>query len=247
MAAGRCRSEARPARTHGPPATDRMEGAARTIPTFRGAAASHPVSFALALPSRRPSPIAPVSDPSASPGATIDLMVRAAQRGDATAFAALYDAHAPRVHALCLALAGDRVAAAELVQDVFVRAWERLGSYRGECAFATWLHRVAVNTVLAQARASRRRALRVAIAADLATGDDSPAPDAAALADDPLLRLDLEAALLRLPAGARTILVLHDIEGYRHAEIAAQLGIAEGTSKAQLFRARRLLRGWLAP
>ncbi len=174
----------------------------------------------------------------------IDPLVRAAQTGDAAAFAALYDAHAGRVYALCLRLSADPVMAGELVQDVFVRLWERLGSYRGESAFATWLHRVAVNTVLEQGRAGRRRRLRVAISADFA-GLAESRPDAPAREVDTGLRLDLEAAVQRLPPGARAVFVLHDAEGHSHGEIATMLGIAEGTSKAHLFRARRLLREML--
>ena len=181
--------------------------------------------------------------------ASIDPVVRAAQRGDEAAFATLYDTHAPRVHALCLGLAGDRTAAAELVQDVFVRVWENLGAYRGDSAFPTWLHRVAVNTVLESQRRVRRRSLRVTIAADLRLeGDDAGdgLPDPPAPVPDAGFAMDLEQAVLRLPAGARAVFVLHDIEGYQHAEIGERLSIAEGTSKAHLFRARRLLRGMLA-
>jgi RNA polymerase sigma-70 factor (ECF subfamily) len=171
-------------------------------------------------------------------------LVQAAQRGDDAAFAALYDAHAGRVYALCLRLSADPVVAGELVQDVFVRLWERLGSYRGESAFATWLHRVALNTVFEQGRAGRRRRLRVAISADFA-GMAEATFDAPARESDPGVRLDLEAAVGRLPAGARAVFVLHDVEGHSHGEIATMLGIAEGTSKAHLFRARRLLREML--
>ena len=178
------------------------------------------------------------------PESVIDPLVRAAQHGDDAAFAALYDAHAGRVFALCLRLSADSASAEELVQDVFVRLWERLGSFRGESAFTTWLHRLAVNTVLEQGRARHRRRLRVAIAADLA-GVDLHLTDAEAKAPDPALQLDLETAVARLPAGARAVLVLHDVEGYQHGEIGELLGIAEGTSKAHLFRARRLLRGML--
>jgi RNA polymerase sigma-70 factor (ECF subfamily) len=177
--------------------------------------------------------------------ASIDATVREAQRGDDAAFAALYDAHASRVYALCLRLSADRAMAEELVQDVFVRVWERLASYRGESAFATWLHRVAVNTALEQSRSGRRRRLRVRIAADFAnltTEFDAPAQVA-----EPGVAMDLEGAVASLPAGARAVFVLHDVEGYDHAEVGALLGIAEGTSKAHLFRARRLLRQRLAP
>lgn len=173
----------------------------------------------------------------------IDSTVQAAQRGDDAAFAELYDTHAPRVYGLCLRLAGDSAAASDLMQDVFVKLWEKIDSYRGESAFSTWLHRLAVNTVLDQGRRAKRRRVRVAIDADLrGMAVDAPAPDAAATTRDVGLTLDLEQAIAALPAGARAVFVLHDIEGFRHHEIAAQLDIAEGTSKAHLFRARRLLR-----
>ena len=180
----------------------------------------------------------------------IDSTVLAAQRGDDDAFAALYDAHATRVYALCLGLAGDSATAAELVQDVFVRVWEKLDSFRGECAFATWLHRVAVNVALESERKGRRRSLRVQIAADLRLvngATDKRTPDAAATMTDQGLVLDLERAIARLSPGARAVFVLHDVEGFQHAEIAERLGIAEGTSKAHLFRARRLMREMLEP
>lgn len=177
--------------------------------------------------------------------APIDQTVRAAQSGDDAAFAALYDAHAGRVHALCLRLSGDPVHAGELVQDVFIRCWERLASYRGESAFTTWLHRVTVNTVLEHERKGKRRRLRVAIQADFA-GITEPTLDGPARADDPGVTLDLERAIARLPAGARAVFTLHDVEGYAHAEVGTMLGIAEGTSKAHLFRARRLLREMLS-
>lgn len=175
----------------------------------------------------------------------IDPTVRAAQRGDDEAFATLYDAHAPRVYGLCLRLAGDTAAASDLVQDVFVRVWQRLGSYRGESAFTTWLHRVAVNTVLESHRSGKRRSLRVAIASDLqgiSAETDPRAIDVPARTHDAGLALDLERSIAALPPGARAVFVLHDVEGFAHAEIGDQLGIAEGTSRAHLFRARRLLR-----
>ena len=175
--------------------------------------------------------------------------MRAAQDGDAEAFAALYDAHVSRLFALAMGLTGDRRMAEELVQDTFVRTWERLTSFRGECAFSTWLHRVAVNVLLAGERSRKRRALRVAIVADLAGDGNGSGPtlESPTADRDPGLSMDLESAIARLPAGARAVFVMHDIGGYAHAEIATQLGIAEGTSKAHLFRARRLLRGMLDP
>ncbi len=175
--------------------------------------------------------------------ASIDPTVRAAQGGDDLAFAALYDTHAPRVYGLCLRLSGDPVTARELVQDVFVRVWERLASYRGDSAFGTWLHRVAVNTVLQAGRSGRRRSLRVAITADLqGISSERGDFDAPARTGDPGAAMDIEKCVAALPAGARAVFVLHDVEGFSHSEIGEQLGIAEGTSKAHLFRARRLLR-----
>src|SRR5215218_8503261 len=126
-------------------------------------------------------------------------LVAAAQRGEMDAFERLYRAHAGRVHAVCLRMCGDAGRARELTQDVFVRAWERLASFRGESAFGSWLHRLAVNVVLEALRAERRRRARVDVADDGAL-DDSPA---AAAADHPEERMDLERAIAALPPGAR--------------------------------------------
>ena len=164
-----------------------------------------------------------------------ELVVRRAQAGDQEAFGDLYRAHAGRVYALCLRLEADAARAEELTQDVFVRAWERLASYRGESAFGTWLYRLAVNVVLGDRRSAWRRTKRVMV-----TGD--PAAFEGATEAPQGRNLDLEQAIAALPPGARTVFVLHDVEGYTHDEIASLSGIAEGTSKAQLFRARRLLR-----
>ena len=171
-------------------------------------------------------------------GSEPDLVARA-RDGDEAAFAELYRAGVGRVYAVCLRMVADRAAAEALTQDVFVRAWRGLKGFRGDSAFSTWLHRLAVNTVLMERRAERRRHARVLAVEDLAEAD-APAREAPAG-----LRLDLEQAIARLPRGAREVLVLHDVEGYQHQEIGNMLGIAVGTSKAQLFRARRLMREWL--
>lgn len=164
-----------------------------------------------------------------------DLTVRRAQEGDASAFGDLYRTHAGRIHALCLRLEGDQARAEELTQDVFVRAWERLSTFRGESAFGTWLHRLAVNVVLADRRSLWRRGRRLLFTDDPAAFE-RPGEAVGTTSSD------LETAIARLPPGARKVFVLHDVEGYTHEEIARLSGIAEGTSKAQLFRARRLLR-----
>jgi RNA polymerase sigma-70 factor, ECF subfamily len=166
---------------------------------------------------------------------TDDLVARA-QTGDQTAFRDLYRQHAGRVYALCLRLTGDSSAAEERTQDVFVRLWDKLKSFRGESAFSSWLHRLAVNVVLNEQRTRGRREMRVMPSADpaaLERGKGEPTIG---------LSIDLERAIAELPNGAREVFVLFDIEGYGHAEIASLTGIAEGTSKAQLFRARKLLR-----
>ena len=167
-------------------------------------------------------------------GGVIDDIVRRAQRGDVAAFETLYHSHAPAIYALCRRMVGDDQDAKDLVQDIFVRAWERLTTFRGQSSLATWLHRLGTNVVLERMRSSKRDALR------LIDGDDA----AAALFErDPQLdaRIDLDAALVHLPGGARTVFVLHDVEGYSHDEIAQMTGIAPGTARAQLCRARRAL------
>ena len=159
-----------------------------------------------------------------------------AQSGDLDAFELIYNEHSGRVYALCLRLmAGEQTAAAELMQDVFIRAWKNLGKFRGESAFSSWLHRLAVNAMLENARGDKRRTARVL------PMEDTSQLGAFAATDSPELRIDLESAIARLPAGARTAFVLHDIEGYQHQEIAEQLGVAVGTVKAQLHRAHKLL------
>lgn len=166
-------------------------------------------------------------------------LVRRAQAGDRSAFQRLYEDHVGRVYALCLRLTGDPEEAMERTQDVFVRAWANLGSFRGEAAFPTWLHRLAVNVVLADRRSAGRRDRRTDAAAAERGPRVEPAPRAG-------LGVDLERAIARLPPGARAVFVLYDVEGYRHQEIAELTGIAPGTSKAQLHRARKLLREALA-
>jgi len=161
--------------------------------------------------------------------------IRAAQAGDANAFRAVYEAHVGRVRAVCLRLSGDSTRADELTQDVFVRVWERLGTFRGESAFSTWLHRLAVNEVLQTLRSAGRRERRVMTM--------SEPPDTAMHGGAGLeATMDLEQAIAALPEGCRTVFVLHDVEGMHHDEIASLTGTAVGTSKAHLFRARRLLR-----
>src|SRR5438105_6102794 len=167
---------------------------------------------------------------------TLDC-IRRAQAGDVAAFETLYRENSGRVYALCIRLqGGDRSDATELMQDVFIKAWRRLETFRGECAFSSWLHRLAVNTMLENARSDRRRTARV-----LSMEDTSVLPGAARSSSVDL-KMDMEAAVASLPRGARLAFVLHDVEGYQHQATAEQLGISVGTVKAQLHGARRLLR-----
>lgn len=160
-----------------------------------------------------------------------------AARGDARAFERLYRAHVGRVRALACRLMGSDEAD-EATQDVFVRAWEKLGTFRGESAFGTWLHRLGVRVILTRraARGTRR---------DRFVEGGEALERGAARRDRPDLRVDFETAIERLPEGAREVFVLYDVEGYKHEEIADMLGIAVGTSKSQLHRARMALRASL--
>lgn len=163
-----------------------------------------------------------------------DDLVRRAQRGEVGAFEKIYSANSQAVFALCRRMARSDAEARDLVQDVFVHAWEKLTTFRGESSLATWLHRLAVNVVLQHLRASKRESLRL-IEGDVDSHrvrSDAPRVEAA---------MDLDSALLKLPDGARSVFLLHDLEGYSHDEISAMTGIAPGTSRAQLWRARRIL------
>lgn len=168
------------------------------------------------------------------PDGTIGL-IRRVQAGDVEAFEPLYREHVDRIYALCLRMSQDPVEARELTQDVFVRCWERIGSFRGDSRFATWLHRLAVNVVLEHGRTRSRREARVE------PTDDTTILGSAKIEGRHEIRMDLEQAVRRLPPKARAVFVLHDIEGYRHREIAQLTGSAPGTSRAQLHRARQLL------
>ena len=164
-------------------------------------------------------------------------LVRRAQRDDRSAFDALYAQHVGRVYAVCLRMSASRMEAERLTQDVFVRAWQRLSTFRGESAFGSWLYRLTVNVVLQDSRSTRRRDAHLTVLPEPEMFENLRGTSAH---DDE--RLDLEQAIATLPPGARQVLVLHDIEGYKHEEIAKMTNTAVGTVKAQLHRARKLLR-----
>lgn len=161
--------------------------------------------------------------------------------GDRHAFEALFALYTPRVLTFLTRMVRDRARAEELTQDVFVRCWEKLAQFRGESAFSTWLHRLAVNVVLNDRQTERRRSERIDDRLEdvdtISHGDVRPHA-----VEVPGLSIDLERAVAGLPPGARRVFVLHDVQGYTHEEIAEMLGVTAGGCKAQLHRARMLLR-----
>ena len=160
--------------------------------------------------------------------------VALAARGDVRAFARLYGAHSARIFNLARRMTSSE-SAVDITQDIFLRAWEKLGTFRGESAFGTWLHRLAVNVILARRsslRTEQSRILDEEGILDLLPGRPGRSD----------LTMDFERAIERLPEGAKTVFVLYDVEGYRHEEIGEILGISSGTSKAQRHRARMILR-----
>jgi len=164
----------------------------------------------------------------------IESDVALAAGGDSSAFERLYRTHVARIHSLTRRMLGSHIAD-EVTQDIFVRTWQKLGQFRGEAAFSTWLHRLALNVVIERRRSlavQRGRMTDDASALDLVTVPPARAD----------LKVDFEAAIDQLPPGAREIFVLHDVEGHKHREIASMLGITTGTSKRQLHRARMLMR-----
>jgi len=166
-------------------------------------------------------------------------LVAQAKAGNQDAFEKLYRKHVGRVYAVCLRMLADRSWAEELTQQIFVRTWAKLSSFRGESSFDSWLYRISVNMVLGELGSSRRKLHQHL------TWTDLQSSAGCAVGRSPNTQLDLEKAIASLPPQARAIFVLHDIEGYKYEEIAEAMKLAVGTCKAQLFRARRLLRGAL--
>ena len=171
----------------------------------------------------------------ASTTANVDesALIKRAQRSDARAFEALYRLHIDRVYGICLRMTGNVSEAEDCAQEAFIQAWNKMQKFRGDSAFSTWLHRIAVNSVLGRMRKSKREQDRI-----MAVTEN--APPTVTMGDTGDLR-DLSEAVDRLPEGARNVFVLHAVYGYSHDETGNMLGIAAGTSKAQLHRAKRLL------
>ncbi|MGD2071078.1 MAG: RNA polymerase sigma factor [Gemmatimonadota bacterium] len=157
-----------------------------------------------------------------------------AKAGDPRAFERLYRANEARIHSLVRRMVGSGPAD-DLTQEVFIRAWEKLGTFRGDAAFGTWLHRLAVNLILSRRKTLRRREART-------VDGEGRIERFEARRSRPDIAMDLEDAVEDLPDGARQVFVLYDVEGYSHGEIAGMLEVSVGTSKSQLHRARMLLR-----
>ncbi len=180
-------------------------------------------------------PISSAEQPDNRPPDTDTDLVDRARRGDPDAFGDLYRMHVGRVYAICLRMCSDRQRAERLTQDAFVRCWERIETFRGESRFSSWLYRLAVNVVINDQRARDRRRLRVESVPDLGRyGRTVPGERTEEW-------IDVERALAGLPDSARQVLVLYAIEGYKYREIAGMTGLAEGTVKARIHRARQLL------
>ena len=159
--------------------------------------------------------------------------VQRAQQADTTAFESLYRLHVDRVYGLCLRMTGNPSEAEDCTQEAFIQAWNKLSKFRGDSAFSTWMHRIAVNSVLGRMRKARRELDKMQAVMDI-----SPAPET--VGDSGNFE-DLQNVVDDLPDGARHVFVLHAVYGYSHNETGDMLGIAAGTSKAQLHRAKRLL------
>jgi RNA polymerase sigma-70 factor (ECF subfamily) len=168
-----------------------------------------------------------------------DLVARC-QAGDANAFEAIYQRYGPRIFTLACRMAGSVEEGEDLLQEIFLQAHRKLSSFKGNSTIGTWLHRLAVNHCIDFVRSRRARMDKITD-----TLDDEQAVEPSAPRELPVERLDLERAVQALPAACRAAFVLHDIEGYEHNEIAGMLGIAEGTSKSQVSKARMKLRAAL--
>ena len=165
-------------------------------------------------------------------------LIERARKGDSRAFERLYRDHVGRVHGLCLRMTRNADLAADCAQDTFIKAWKALPKFEARASFSTWLHRIAVNTVLEKRRAPASTELVVEDPTEYEA-------ETSVTLDTPVEEEELEAAIASLPQGARDALVLCGVYGYEHSEAATMLGIAVGTCKAQLHRARGLLRGRL--
>ncbi len=166
-----------------------------------------------------------------------DELIARAKAGDTAAFELLYRRYVNKVYSLCYRMTANKALSEELTQEAFIRVWQKLDLFHGDSSFDTWLHRLATNVVISNMR--RKNLI------DLQDDFNAMLNQQADRNSDTGVGMDLESAILKLPSGARQVFVLHDVEGYKHAEIAGMMEIAIGTSKTQLHRGRKLLREWM--
>jgi RNA polymerase sigma-70 factor (ECF subfamily) len=191
-----------------------------------------------------------VNSDTATPGAVpLDSsMVKRAQRGDSDAFAALFHAHKARIYSVCLRMTNNSAEAEDLTQDAFLQVFRKIASFRGDSAFSTWLHRIAVNTVLMHFR--KKSLSQVSLDEPYSNSDGAKIRREYGTKDSRLAgcvdRVALAAAIKELPHGYKTIFLLHEVEGYEHQEIAEMLGCSVGNSKSQLHKAKLRIRDLLA-
>lgn len=171
-----------------------------------------------------------------------EQLVARCRAGDMDAFETIYRQHAPRIYSLAARMSGSAADGEDLLQEIFLQAYRKLPTFKGDAALGTWLYRLALNYCLDHVRSRRARMDKVTDS--LEADDDRQPPDSRR--DTPIARMDLERAIAKLPDGCREVFVLHDVEGFDHREIGELLGIAEGTSKSQVFKARAKLRALLA-
>lgn len=165
-------------------------------------------------------------------------LVRRAAAGEENAFRELFNGYVGRIYAFCLRLSADEHLAEELTQEVFIKAWEKIQTFQFISKFSTWLHSIAMNEFLMQKRASKRLSERISEFGRMMRSSERPGSTGYHFET----RIDLENAIAGLPERARAVLILHDIEGYKHDEISRIMNVETGTSKAHLHRARKLLR-----
>jgi RNA polymerase sigma-70 factor (ECF subfamily) len=194
----------------------------------------------MSAPKQRPPIPFPSKDLTAETGQLEADLVARSRNGDADAFEAIYRQHAARIYTLASRMCGSAEDGEDLLQEIFVQVYRKLDSFQGNAALGTWLYRLALNHCLDYVRSRRAKMSKVTD-----TLDKEGAWEPTSLADTPVARLDLERAIEQLPAGCREAFVLHDIEGFDHKEVGKRLGIAEGTSKSQVFKARMKLRAAL--
>jgi RNA polymerase sigma-70 factor (ECF subfamily) len=194
----------------------------------------------VAEPKQRPTLPFSSNQKTVTTGVRPESLVERCRAGDVEAFETLYKQHAPRIYGLATRMAGSADEGEDLLQEIFLQAYRKLGSFKGDASVGTWLYRLALNHCLDFVRSRRAKMGKVT---DTLDAETSIEPSAAR--ETPVARIDLQRAIERLPEGCREAFVLHDVEGFDHKEVASMLGIAEGTSKSQVFKARMKLRAYL--